>query len=69
VKWLGHEADHSPSSAKVMNVWSYASMCTPPCLNGIVINWAQDVFMAWDLVEHRNNLICNIPFIEQRWIN
>jgi len=24
VKWLGHEADHSPpSSTKVKNVWSY----------------------------------------------
>jgi hypothetical protein len=31
VKWLGHEADHSPpSSAKVKNAWSYTS--TPPIL-------------------------------------
>jgi len=29
LKWLGHEADHSPSSSiKVKNAWSYNS--TPP---------------------------------------
>jgi hypothetical protein len=43
VKWLGHEADHSPpSSAKVKNAWSYTS--TP-----------QYVFMAWYLVKERDN--------------
>jgi hypothetical protein len=26
VKRPGHEADHSPSSAKVMNAWSYTSV-------------------------------------------
>jgi hypothetical protein len=29
IKWLGHEADHSPpSSAKIKNAWGYTS--TPP---------------------------------------
>jgi hypothetical protein len=29
IKWLGHEADHSPpSNAKVKNTWSYIG--TPP---------------------------------------
>jgi hypothetical protein len=42
---LGHKADHlPPSSAKVKNVWSYTS--THPC-----------VFMAWDLVKHRDKFI------------
>jgi len=31
VKWLGHEADHSPpSGATVKNMWSYISI--PPCV-------------------------------------
>jgi hypothetical protein len=43
VKWQGHEADQSPpSSAKVKNALSYTS--TP-----------QYVFMAWCLVNHRQN--------------
>jgi hypothetical protein len=38
VKWLGHVADHSPSSsAKVKNAWSYTS--TPPVhLHGMVVS-------------------------------
>jgi hypothetical protein len=38
VKWLGHEADHSPpSSAEVKNAWSYTS--TPSiCLHGVVLS-------------------------------
>jgi hypothetical protein len=36
VKWLGHEADHSPpSTADIKNAWSYTS--TPPCLHGMVL--------------------------------
>jgi hypothetical protein len=43
VKRPGREADHSsPSSAGVKNEWSYTS--TP-----------QYVFMAWQLVKHRDN--------------
>jgi hypothetical protein len=43
VKRSGREADHlSPSSAEVKDVWSYTS--TP-----------QYVFMAWCLVNHRDN--------------
>jgi hypothetical protein len=39
VKWLGHEADHSPlSSAEVKNVWSCTS--TP-----------QYMFMVWCLIK------------------
>jgi hypothetical protein len=38
VKWLGHEADHSPpSGAEVRNAWSSTS--TPPIrLNGMVLS-------------------------------
>jgi hypothetical protein len=38
VKWLGHEADHSPPSiAEVKNVWSSTS--TPPVhLHGLVLS-------------------------------
>jgi hypothetical protein len=38
LKWLGHEAEHSPpSSAEVKHVWSYTS--TPPaCLHGVVLS-------------------------------
>jgi len=44
VKWLGHEADHSPpSSAKVKDVMNYTSI--PPY-----------VFMAWCLVKYRIHL-------------
>jgi hypothetical protein len=39
VKWLGHEADHSPLfSAQVKNAWIYT--LTPPY-----------IFMAWHLVK------------------
>jgi hypothetical protein len=41
VKWLGHEADHSPPS-RAKNAWSYTS--TP-----------QYAFMAWCLLKHRDN--------------
>jgi len=42
VKQLAYEADHSPpSSAKVMNVWSYTP--TLPC-----------IFLAWCLIKHRD---------------
>jgi hypothetical protein len=54
VKWLGHKADHSPSSsAEVKNVWSYTS--TPPF-----------VFMVWHLVKSRDNftLTFNVPRIK-----
>jgi hypothetical protein len=45
VKRLGREADHSlPSSAEVKNAWS----CTSA---------PQYVFMAWCLVNHRDNLL------------
>jgi hypothetical protein len=50
VKWLGHEADHSPlSSAKVKNVCSYTS--SPPY-----------VFMMWSLVKHRDNFTFTLKF-------
>jgi hypothetical protein len=43
IKGPGREADHSPpSNAEVKNAWSYTS--TP-----------QYVFMAWCLVNHRDN--------------
>jgi hypothetical protein len=38
VKWLGHEADHSPpSSAKVKNGWGYTST-SPIHLHGMVLS-------------------------------
>jgi len=44
VKWLGHEADHSPpSSAEVNITWSYTS--TPQC-----------TFMPWGLVKAEGQL-------------
>jgi hypothetical protein len=38
IKWLGHEADHSPpSSAEVKNAWSYIST-SPTRLRGVTRN-------------------------------
>jgi len=43
VKWLGHEADHSPQfSTEVKNVYSYTAI--PPY-----------AFMVWCLVKYRDN--------------
>jgi hypothetical protein len=51
VKRPGHEADHSlPSSAEVKNAWSCTS--TP-----------QYVFMAWCLVNHRNNFTFTFRYV------
>jgi len=55
VKQPGHEADHSPpSSAKIMNTWSYTSN-------------PQYIFMAWCLVKHRNNFTLSILSGELQW--
>jgi hypothetical protein len=56
VKRPGREADHSPSSVEVKNVWSYTS--TPPC-----------VLLLWNLVKHRGNFALPLPFrrILPRW--
>jgi hypothetical protein len=49
VKWLGREADHSPStSAEAKNAWSYNS--TP-----------QYAFMAWNLVMQRDKFTSSLP--------
>jgi hypothetical protein len=55
IKRPGREADHSPSSAEVENVWSYTP--TP-----------QYVLMAWCLVKHKDNFtfICAENTIWQR---
>jgi hypothetical protein len=55
VKKLVHEADHSPPSrTDVKTAWSYTS--TPPvCFHGVLINSAQDVFIAQHLVKNRDN--------------
>jgi len=38
VKWLGHEADHSPpSGVEVKNAWSYTSIL-PICSYGVLFN-------------------------------
>jgi hypothetical protein len=55
VRRLGHEADHSPpSSAEVKNAWSYIS--TPPYVSMVwcLIKY-RIVFMAWNVVKHRDN--------------
>jgi hypothetical protein len=42
VKWPGREADHSPpSSAEIMNAWSYISTSSVP-LRGVVFNYAMN---------------------------
>jgi hypothetical protein len=52
VKWLGHEADHSPPpNAKVKNAWSYTSTA----------QWCGYVPMARYIVMHRDN--STFPFI------
>jgi hypothetical protein len=39
---MGHEANHSPSSAEIKNAWSYTS--TSP-----------HVFMVWCLIKQKDN--------------
>jgi hypothetical protein len=52
VKRPGREADHFPPfSAEVKNTWNYIS--TSPYAFKTV--WKRYVFMAWCLVEHRDN--------------
>jgi len=36
VKWLGCEADHTPSLSAEVKTWGYDS--TPPCLHGMVLS-------------------------------
>jgi hypothetical protein len=57
VRWWGHEADHSsPSSAKVINVWSYTSI-------------ALYVFIAWWLIKKaQRKLHLILPYLLKSWI-
>jgi hypothetical protein len=57
VKWPGREADNSPPSSALVNVWSYTS--TP-----------QYAFMAWCLVNHRDNFTFTfLPYTEDGFIS
>jgi hypothetical protein len=61
VEWLGCEADHSPSSAKVKNAWSCTS--TLLCLHGSTYLSMWYIVIAWYLVKQRDNFtftsLCN----------
>jgi hypothetical protein len=51
VKWLWHEAGHSPpSSGEVKSTWSY--ICTP-----------HYIFMTWCLVKYKDNFTFYLTFI------
>jgi hypothetical protein len=51
VKWSGHEANHSPSSAEwFINVWSYTSTLSY-------------VFMAWCLIQDKENSTYVFPYL------